>query len=480
MTRSAPVHIVGIIVAAVGVAMGISGVVALLYDGPDALPLFTSSGIAIVGGLVVNRLTPRPGDLTIRQSYLTVCLAWLGAAIFGALPYWLAGIAGPLDAFFESISGFTTTGASIFPDPGSLPRGILFWRDFSQWLGGMGIIVLAVAVLPFLGVGGMQLFRAEVPGPTPDRLRPRISQTASLLWWVYVGLSAAQVIFYLLGGLTLFDAVTHTFGTMPTGGFSPYTESIGAFSSPYVQYVTIAFMYLAGVNFSLHYRVLRGRPASLFGDEEWRFYTMLLLTVTAIVMAVHLSVGTYGTLEASFRASAFQVVSIGTTTGYATADYVTWPAVTQGLLLFLMFVGTMAGSTGGGMKTLRLWAALKQGMTELRKHLHPRAVIVTRVGGKVVAEGVMLNILAFMLLFVASFIVGALILTLLGLDLLTAAGASAAAIGNIGPGLEAVGPTDNYSWVPGLGKLVLSVLMLLGRLEIYTVLVLFHPEFWRR
>jgi trk system potassium uptake protein TrkH len=335
-------------------------------------------------------------------------------------------------------------------------------------------------VLPFLGVGGMQLFRAEVPGPTPERLQPRIRQTATILWRVYVGLTAAQVIFYLLGGMSLYDAATHAFGTMPTGGFSTRTASIGAFDSPYIQYVTVIFMYLAGVNFSLHYRALRGRPQSLLADEEWRFYTLLLTSALAIVLIAHLIAGTFGSFEAAFRASAFQVVSIGTTTGFATADYVTWPAVTQGVLFLLMFVGGMAGSTGGGMKTLRVWAALKQGMVELRKHLHPRAVMLTHVGGKTVHEGVMLNILAFMLLFVASWVVGALLLALLGVDLTTAAGASAAAIGNIGPGLADVGPTANYSWMPGAGKLVLSLLMLLGRLEIYTVLVLFHPEFWRR
>ncbi|UCF19855.1 MAG: TrkH family potassium uptake protein [Gemmatimonadota bacterium] len=460
--------------------MAISGGVAWLYHGPDTIPLFSAAAVAIVFGLAANRLTARPKDLSIRESYLIVTLAWLGAAVFGALPFWFSGLASPVDAFFESISGFTTTGASIFPDPSSLPRGIQFWRDFSQWLGGMGIIVLVVAVLPFLGVGGMQLFRAEVPGPTPDRLQPRISQTASILWRVYVGLTAAQVILYLIGGLDLFDAVTHAFGTMPTGGFSPRTESIGAFSSPYIQYVTILFMYLAGVNFTLHYRTLRGKPLSAFADEEWRFYTLLLGAATVIILGAHLLAGTFDSLEEAFRSSAFQVVSIGTTTGFATADYVLWPAATQVLLVFLMFVGGMAGSTGGGIKTLRLWAALKQGMAELRKHLHPRAVIITHVGGKAVPEGVILNILAFMLLFVASFIAGALLLTIMGVDLVTAAGASAASIGNVGPGLAAVGPAANYAWMPALGKLVLSLLMLLGRLEIYTVLLLFHPEFWRR
>ena len=474
-------HIVGLIVASVGVAMAVSGGVAVLYGDGDARALMISAAIAIVVGGGANRLTSVKGDLTIRESYLIVTLSWLGAAAFGALPFYFSGVtSSPVDAFFESISGFTTTGATIFGDPESLPHGILFWRDLSQWMGGMGIIVLAVAVLPFLGVGGMQLFRAEVPGPTPDRLKPRISQTAKVLWGVYIGLTGVQALLYLLGGMDLFDAVTHAFGTMPTGGFSTRTASIGAFESPYIQYVTIIFMYLAGVNFALHYRALRGKPRSLLADEEWRFYTGLLAVATTIVVVGNMLAGTFETFEATFRASLFQVVAIGTGTGFATSDYVTWPAVTQVVLFFLMFVGGMAGSTAGGMKTMRLWAALKQGMVELRKHLHPRAVIVTRVGGKVVHEGVILNILAFMLLFVGSFIAGALLLTILGVDLVTAAGASAAAIANIGPGLAQVGPIENYGWIPAPGKVILSALMLLGRLEIYTVLVLFHPEFWRR
>ncbi len=473
-------HLVGLIVAAVGVSMAVSGGVALLYRSPDWLALMEAGGVAVVVGLALDRLTPRPKDLTIRESYLTVTLAWLSAALAGALPFWFAGAAGPLDAFFESISGFTTTGASIFPDPGSLSKGLLFWRDLSQWLGGMGIIVLVVAVLPYLGVGGMQLFRAEVPGPTPERLQPRIRQTASILWRVYVALTGVQFLLYVVGGMSVFDAICHAFGTMPTGGFSPRTESIGYYSA-YHQYVTIIFMYMAGVNFSLHFRAYRQRSLSqVLADEEWRFYSLALVSGVVILMIAHLMGGTYGSVEEVFRASAFQVVSIGTTTGYATADYVFWPAATQVVLFFLMFVGGMAGSTGGGMKTLRFWAALKQGVVELRKHLHPRAVMVTRVGGKVVPEGVMLNILSFMLLFVASFIAGALLLTILGIDMVTAAGASAAAIGNIGPGLADVGPAGNYAWMPGSGKVVLSLLMLLGRLEIYTVLVLFHPEFWRR
>ncbi len=475
------IHVVGLIVAAVGVAMGISGVVANILGSVDAVALYVSAGIAIMVGLMANRLTVLADDLSIRESYLIVTLSWLGAALFGALPYWLSGAtASPLDAFFESISGFTTTGASIFPDPSSLTRGIQFWRDFSQWLGGMGIIVLVVAVLPFLGVGGMQLFRAEVPGPTPDRLRPRISQTAKILWGVYVGLTGAQIVLLLLGGMGLFDAVTHAFGTLPTGGFSPRTQSVGYYSSAYLQYVTILFMYLAGVNFALHYRVLSGRPRSLIVDEEWRFYTLLLALATLIIFVALSIDGTYASVEGTLRIALFQAVSIGTTTGYTTADYVVWPAAAQVVLFFLMFVGGMAGSTGGGMKTLRLWAAMKQGMVELRRHLHPRGVMVTHVGGKVVAEGVILNILAFMLLFVFSFVLGSLLLAMLGIDIVTAAGAAAAAIGNIGPGLARVGPSGNYEAFPAAGKTILCALMLLGRLEIYTVLVLFHPEFWRR
>jgi trk system potassium uptake protein TrkH len=378
------------------------------------------------------------------------------------------------------MSGFTTTGATVFSDIESLPHGILFWRSMTHWLGGMGIIVLVIAVLPYLGVGGMQLFRAEVPGPTPERLQPRIAQTAKLLWLVYVGLTAAQAVLYMAGGMGAFDAVNHAFATLATGGFSTRNDSLAAFDSRYIQYVTIVFMYLAGVNFSLHFRAATGR----FGyarDQEWRFFTYVVLGATILIVGLNLLASGGGIeLEPAVREALFQTVSITTTTGFVSADYEAWVPGGQAVLLALFFVGGMAGSTGGGIKAVRVLLLLKATANEVRKHLHPRAVLLTRIGRKPVREDVLANIVGFVILYLILCLAGAVVLGFLGMDLMTAIGASIATVGNVGPGFGDVGAVDNYGWMPGSALGFLSFLMLVGRLEIFTVLLLFHPETWKR
>jgi trk system potassium uptake protein TrkH len=476
------VHVVGIILMALAVALGATTLVALYYgDGDAGAFALTAVGTAAVGFLGW-RNTSLEGDLGVREGYAVVSLAWLSIGVAGAVPFLLTGVVtAPTSALFEAVSGFTTTGATVFSEIESLPHGILFWRNLTQWIGGMGIIVLGVAILPFLGVGGMQLFRAEVPGPTPERLRPRIAQTAKVLWYVYAGLTAAQIVLYLLGGLGPFDAVTHAFTTLSTGGFSPKNASIAAFESPYVQYVTILFMYLAGVSFTLHYLALQ-RGLSGYGESsEWRFFTFLVAGA-ALLLLGSLLVGGHGegSFEATFRAALFQAVAITTTTGFVTADYELWGLGAQLLLVLLMFVGGMAGSTGGGMKAVRVHTLVRHGFTELRKSIHPRAVILTRVGRRALSEDVLLRILAFVLLYLLLFAAGVLALAFLGHDLATSVGASAATIGNIGPGIGEVGAVDNYGWMSPVTHLLLVFLMLVGRLEIFTVLLLFHPELWRR
>jgi trk system potassium uptake protein TrkH len=346
----------------------------------------------------------------------------------------------------------------------------------------MGIIVLGIAILPFLGVGGMQLFRAEVPGPTPERLRPRITQTAKLLWLVYAGLTIAQVVLYVLGEMRPFEAVLHAFTTLSTGGFSPRTASIGAYDSAYIDYVTIIFMYLAGINFTLHFHALTGKPKRYFQDVEWQVYSVTLVAATLLVLLPFAFNGLYAALgsEQAIRDSLFQVVSISTTTGFITEDYGLWPESTQLVLLLLMLIGGMAGSTAGGMKIIRVHAFMRQGITGLKRSLHPRAVLVTRVGRKVLRDDDLLNILGFILLFMLCFVAGALALTLLGNDLITSLGGAAAAIGNIGPGLGAVGATGNYGGLNAPTQIVLIFLMLVGRLEIFTILLLFHRDLWRQ
>jgi trk system potassium uptake protein TrkH len=344
----------------------------------------------------------------------------------------------------------------------------------------MGIIVLGVAILPFLGIGGMQLFRAEVPGPTAERLQPRITQTAKLLWIVYAGLTLAQVILLLLGGMSVFDAVTHAFTTLSTGGFSTRTASIAAYDSAYTQYVFILFMYLAGVNFTLHYRAMTGKPGRYLKDTEWKAYTAMIGGLTAFCAVVLFTQGAGAPFETTMREALFQVVSMATTTGYVLADYDLWPVAAQFALLLLMLVGGMAGSTAGGMKVIRGLVFFQQGLSALKRALHPRAVVLTRVRGVAIRENDLLDILAFILFFVVLFVAGVAAMTLLGHDLVTAIGASAASIANVGPGLGGVGATDHYGWMRPASHLVLTVLMLVGRLEIFTVLLLFHPDLWRR
>lgn len=484
MSPSRTLHTVGALMIFVAAAMFLVVGVTLYYGDGDTWAFVVSGGITLGLGLLLFLPTKPQGEVSPLEGYAIVTAGWVGMAAVGALPFLLSGATdSPVAAFFESISGFTTTGATIFTEIESLPHGILFWRSLTHWIGGMGIIVLAIAILPFLGVGGMQLFKAEVPGPTPDRLRPRITQTAKLLWYVYVGITAVQIMLYVMAGMGWFDAVNHAFATLATGGFSTRNASIGAFESPAIQWITILFMYLAGVNFALHFQTVTGRLAYL-KDAEWRFFTALALGAGVAVAVVNLVAGAHAPdppgVEAALREGLFQATSIVTTTGFVSADFEGWVMPAQGILFLLLFTGGMAGSTGGGIKSLRVMLMLAHVRNELKKLLHPRAVVLARVGRKVVSEDVMANVLGFVILYALIFMAATMVLTLFGIDLLTAIGASAATVGNIGPGLGAVGAADNYGWMsePVLG--FLSFLMLVGRLEIYTVLLLFSPDLWRR
>lgn len=472
------VHVVGITLIALSAALGVAGFVSLWFGETEALAFMATAVICFGVGFTSFRRTRLHRDLTIREGYAVVALSWMTVGVAGGIPYLFAGvIQSPVAAIFESVSGFTTTGATVFGEIEALPAGILFWRSVTQWLGGMGIVLLGVAILPFLGVGGMQLFRAEVPGPTKERLTPRIRQTATTLWYVYAGLTAIQVVLYLLGGMTAFDAVNHAFTTLSTGGFSTKNASLAAYESPYIQYVTIAFMYLAGISFTLHYRLAR-RRFLYHHDAEWRFYSWAIAGATVVVLLLTLS-GLVG-FEEAFRDALFQVVSIATTTGFVSYDYELWAPAAQVLLVGLMFMGGMAGSTAGGMKAMRVRLLLRHGLTELKRSVHPRAVIVARLGETIVDDRTFLRVLAFGMFFVGIFAFGVFVLALLGHDLVTAIGASAAALGNIGPGLGAVGAVDNYGWMGPASHLVLIFMMLAGRLELFTILLLFHPDLWRR
>ncbi|MBM3147380.1 MAG: TrkH family potassium uptake protein [Actinobacteria bacterium] len=442
-----------------------------------AYSIAISVGIAVFG-LAAFR-SPKK-ELARREAFAIVGLGWVVASLAGALPFYFSGaVPGYLDAWFECVSGFTTTGSTVIPDVEILPRGILLWRSFTQWLGGMGIIVLAMALLPALGVGGMQLYRAEMPGPEPDRLRPRIRETAKALWLVYVGISAAEVLFLWIGPMDWFDAVCHSFTTMATGGYSTRNASIAAFDSAYVDWVIVFFMVLAGTNFALHFFALTGTPQRYLKDPELRFYVALLFVFTAgLTILLQTSMG--DSAGTAVRESAFQVVSIMTTTGYTTADYELWPIAGQLLLLGLMFLGGCAGSTAGSIKQVRIQLLLKRGYREVFRLVHPRALSPVRLGDRPIPSDVLQGVAGYVVLFLLIYAVAVLTVASFGLDLETAISSVAATLGNVGPGLGEVGPLDTFQPLPGAVKVILTICMLLGRLEIYALLLLFTPAYWRR
>jgi len=428
--------------------------------------------------VIFRFLIKRPNELSIREAFLTVSLTWITFSLFGALPFIVSGyIPNLTDAFFETMSGFTTTGASILTDIEVLPKSLLIWRNMTQWLGGMGVIALAVAVLPFLGIGGVQLFKAEVPGPIKDRISPRISETAKILWGVYLLFTIAEILLLMLGGLSLFDSVCVTFGTLATGGFAPTNASIAAYPSPFIHYVIIVFMFIAGVNFSLHYWALRGKPHLYFSNPEFRFFLFINALAVGLIMVSRLARGEVFS-EEFFRSTLFQTVSIVTTTGFVTHDYEQWPFVTQIILLALMLFGGCTSSTGGGIKNVRILVAFKFMGSELKKLFHPHGIFPIRMGDRAVPERLVSNIIGFVALYILIFFLGVMAMAGVGLDIDTSIGAVAATLGNVGPGIGGVGPVENYFHLPAMGKWILSFLMMIGRLEIFTVLVIFTRPFW--
>jgi trk system potassium uptake protein len=475
-------NVVGILTLFLGLTMLFPLMVAFYYRDDSIYSILISIGITIFSGILLHLLFKgeKVENLTKREGMAIVTFGWSSACLFGALPFYIGGEFGSfVNALFESVSGFTTTGSSILTNIEGVSMGLLFWRSLIQWFGGMGIIVLSIAILPFLGVGGMQLYKAEVPSPVPDKLKPRIRDTAMILWKVYALFSVAEIIFLMLGGMNLYDALCHTFTTMPTGGFSTKNASIAHYDSVYLDFVVSFFMLVAGINFSLHYRLLRGKPLAFWKDSECRVF-LGAVVVLILVVTFNIFGSVYQSLGQAFRYSSFQVMSIITTTGYATADYEQWPAMSRLILLICMFTGASAGSTGGGIKWLRIMLYFKYCYRELFALLHPHAVTHIKIAGKSVPEDVMRSVMGFLALYLGLFGFCSVVLAGLGVDFVSAFSAVAATLGNIGPGLGAVGPLENFANIPVLGKWLLIWCMLLGRLEIFTVIILLVPEFWRR
>lgn len=448
---------------------------------PDVAALAWSMLICFVcGGSLFGVGWGSQAPVMRREGMAMVGVSWLLAALFGALPFYLSGVTPHFaDAYFEAMSGFTTTGSTILTDIEALPKGVLFWRSFTHWLGGMGIVVLFVAIMPSLRVSGKQLFKSEVPGPTAEVLRPRIRETASMLWRIYLGLTIGLAVILWGLGMSVYDALCHTFGTMATGGFSVWNKSIGYYHSVVVDFVIVVFMILAGTNFGLYFQIIKGDWKAFWRNSEWRFF-MGLIGVSTFLIALDLVFRqTYGSIFQAVRYAGFQVVSIITTTGYGTADFEQWSSFSQLILVSLMFIGGCAGSTGGGMKVIRVLVVLKQAHLGMEKVFRPNLVRTLKIGGVPVENDVRDAILIFFCISLHVVLFGSLAIAAMGVDVMTAVTAVITTLNNIGPGLNLVGPVDNFSAIPDAGKYLLSLCMVLGRLELFAVLVLFMPAFWR-
>jgi len=474
--------LLGLILILNGVFMLFCLPVSLYYGEKEWMALLLSCSVSLGVGVWLwfrNRSTENK-ELGKRDGYLIVTSSWLVMSLFGALPYVFSGsIPNYTDAFFETISGFTTTGATILTEIESVPKGILFWRSLTQWVGGMGIIVLTVAILPILGIGGMQLFIAESPGLTPDKLHPRIKETAKRLWSIYLGLTILEAILLKIGGMGFFDAINHSLTTMATGGFSTKNASIAYYDSSFIHYVIVIFMFLAGTNFTLTYFGLNGKFSKFLKNEEFKYYLFFTVGLVLIVTFVLAVFKDYSFAEA-FKVSAFQIVSIITTTGFITADYTQWLPFLTVLFVLLMFFGASAGSTSGGVKIVRHLVLVKNSVLEFKRQMHRSAILPVRLNGKAITSEITSNVLAFIIIYFIIFTVSCVIMTTFGVDTETAIGSVATSLANIGPGVGEVGPVGNYSGLPMAGKWFLSFLMLLGRLELFTVLIILSPFFWRK
>jgi len=454
--------------------------VALYYGSYDWKAILLSIIMTGSIGFMMSRIFKYNGDIQSKEGLAIVGFGWILVSIFGALPFIFSDtIPSWVDAFFETVSGFTTTGASIVDDIESFPKGVLFWRSFTHWIGGMGILVFTVALLPMLGIGGFQIYKTESPGPTPDRIVPRVRDTAKILYTIYTVITVVEIVLLVLGGMPLYDSVLHTFGTVGTGGFGIKANSIGYYQSTYIHLVIAIFMTLSGINFSLYYLLVKGKWREVIRNSELKFYLgTILLSVILIALNIYRPMK-YSNFGTALRDSFFQTSSIITTTGYGTVDFDKWPTFSKVILFALMFIGGCAGSTAGGIKNIRIVILLKSIKRELYRILHPRAVIPIKIDGKVISSNTVAGISSFFALFILVFIVSTMIVSLDEVDFESATSAVAATLGNIGPAFGFAGPSRSYSGFSTLSKMVMTVCMLLGRLEIFSLMILFNPSIWK-
>ena len=486
-------HIMGLLLLTNGGFMLLAAVASWFYEDGVTMEVSTAAFITLLSGIFLMYSTRGHSKvIKKREGYVVVTFGWIFMTLSGTLPYILSGsIPSFTDAFFETMSGYTTTGASILNDIESIPKGVLLWRSLTHWIGGMGIIVLAIAILPLLGIGGMQLFSAESPGPSADKLKPRITDTAKRLWLIYVGLTVAETILLKAAGMDFFDAINHAMSTMSTGGFSTKNISLAYWNdNPMIQYIVILFMFLAGMNFVVSYFGFKGKVQKVLQDEEFKWYATFIFVfsiITATVIYFWADVGlssivhpmVLGEAESAFRHALFQVLAIITTTGFVTADYTLWTPFLTVFFFGMFFLGGSAGSTAGGVKVMRHMIMIRNGMIEFKRTLHPNAVLPVRYNGRGISKEIVFNILGFFILYMLSFIIGSVVLAALGLDMQTAIGGAASSLGNIGPAFGDLGPVNNFDALPAAGKWWCSFLMLIGRLELFTVLILLTPFFWR-
>lgn len=483
----------GLLLLCNGFFMLIAAFVSGIYKDGVTLDITLAAIVTMLVGVVSMFFTrSHKKEVKRKEGYIIVTFGWLVMSISGMLPYLFSGaIPDITNAFFETMSGYTTTGASIMDDIEIMPEGILFWRSLTHWIGGMGIIVLAIAILPLLGIGGMQLFAAEAPGPTADKLHPRITDTAKRLWLIYFGYTMAETILLKLAGMSFFDAINHSLATMSTGGFSTKNASLAYWNNqPLIQYIVILFMFLAGSNFVLSYYAFKGKVQKVIKDEEFKFYLIFVISFTiisALVIYFKANVPSseyhpmvLGPAEAAFRHSLFAVITVITTTGFVSADFTSWTPFLTIMFFGLFFLGGSAGSTAGGIKIMRHLLIIKNGLLEFKRTLHVNAIIPVRYNNKTVKEHIVYNVIAFFVLYMLSFIIGALGLGFMGLDFESAIGGAASSLGNVGPALGSLNPLSNFSSLPAVGKWWCAFLMLLGRLELFTVLILFTPYFWKK